>query len=213
MDGQLAGERWAQRFDVALADPMLADLRQHMALNDAMLTSYTAALRNTGKPLTLPQQERVHKLMEMQGRLAEREARRLRDLGTMVTQAQFMALANLCLQLFVEYVPDLKTRGEIQRRIVGQLLVSGRQRPATVVDDEGATYEWARVNVAVFDQARAAVGGLPVLIDGQPTTTDAAGRAGSDITWKWSKQLPMPATAKTSGTTTTWTGCCGTTWG
>jgi hypothetical protein len=124
------------RFDVALADPMLADLRQHMALNDAMLTSYTAAMRDTGKPLTLPQQERVHKLMEMQGRLAEREARRLRDLGTMVTQAQFMALANLCLQLFVEYVPDLKTRGEIQRRIVGQLLVSG-QRPATVVDDEG----------------------------------------------------------------------------
>jgi hypothetical protein len=60
----------------------------------------------------------------------------------------------------------------------------------------GATYEWARVNVAVFDQARAAVGGLPVLIDGQPTTTDAAGRAGSDITWKWSKQNPTDSTGR-----------------
>ncbi len=130
-----------KRFDVALVDPQLADLRQDMALADAMLTSYTASLKDTGRPLTERQQNRVHRLIEMRARLAEREARRLRDLGTMVTQAQFLAVVNLCLALFIEYVPDLKARAEIQRRITGQLLVSGQQRPAVPAEgaDDGAT--------------------------------------------------------------------------
>lgn len=117
----------AKRFNVALADPQLTSLRAAAALNDAMLTSYTASLSDTGKPLTLKQQDRVHKLMEVQGRLAEREARRLRDLAAGVSDTQFAIYTRTITELFIEYVTDVKARLEISRRINQAMLTVGRQ--------------------------------------------------------------------------------------
>lgn len=124
--------KMGDRFNKALADPHLANLRASMALNDALLTSYMATLKTTGKALSLAEQKRVHDLLDMQRRLAGDEARRLRDLGAMVTQAQFTTVITTCITLFTEFVTDLAARKEIHRRLQATLLAVGQGRPSDV---------------------------------------------------------------------------------
>lgn len=133
--GSLPKTSLGTRFDQALADPELANLRAAMALNDAMLTSYMASLRDSGRPLNTTQQDRVHKLIDMQGRLAEKEARRLRDLGAMVTQVQFQIVMNTVAQLINEYVSDLVAKREIHRRLMQTLLGIGQPGTGERGDD------------------------------------------------------------------------------
>lgn len=133
----LPGDTLGKRFDAALADPTMTSLRHAIALNDALITSYTSSLKDTGKPLTLKQQDRVHKLLAMQANLAEREARRQRDLAVLITQAQFTAFTNAVLAAVRDNVPDVKALLDIQRRVQTALLTG----PAadTVIDIEGGS--------------------------------------------------------------------------
>lgn len=123
-----AGGSLADRFEAAMDDPSLASLRQALAVNDALLTSYLANLKTKdGRPVTPTQENRILKLLHTQGVLAEKEARRLRDLHTMVGREQFLMMVNLCTALFVRFVPDMQDRAEIQRQLQQAMLAAGQR--------------------------------------------------------------------------------------
>jgi len=132
--GSLPADTLGKRFDAALADPTLASLRQALALNDALITSFTANLKNTGRPVTPLQEKRILTLLNSQRMLAGDEARRLRDLAVMITETQFAVVINTVIQLFNDYVTDPKAKLEVHRRLQ-QALVASR-RPAIEGGDE-----------------------------------------------------------------------------
>lgn len=115
------------RFDAALKDPSLASLRQALALNDALVTSYMATMKATGRAVTPTQEKRILNLLDSQRKLAGDEARRMRDLGAMVGREQFLMVVGVCTALFVEFIPDLKARAEVQRRLQQALLTAGQR--------------------------------------------------------------------------------------
>lgn len=119
------GERWARSmpetwrvgFQDALGDPTLMQLRKDVALLDELLLRYTANLRDTGRPLTVTQEQRVVNLLEQRRKHTESEARRLKDLAQMVSIEQVRAWMRAVQVLILEVVPDRGTLQMFQDRL------------------------------------------------------------------------------------------------
>lgn len=119
-----------KQFQEAYGDRTLMQLRQDAALVDAMLTTYTAGLRDTGKPLTEKQQTRVLVLIEQRRKIVESEARRLRDLAQVVPVDQYRTALGVLFKLMTDHLGDnLPARREIQAAARRLLLGKG---PAVV---------------------------------------------------------------------------------
>lgn len=93
-------------FRAAYHDRTLMQLRQDAALVDALITSYTSSLKDTGRPLTLPQQERVLALIEQRRKLVESEARRLRDLAQVVPIEQYRTALGILFRIIQEHLGE-----------------------------------------------------------------------------------------------------------
>ena len=93
-------------FREAYQDRTLMQLRQDAALVDALITSYTGSLKDTGRPLTLPQQDRVLALVEQRRKLVESEARRLRDLSQVVPVEQYRTALGILFRIIQEHLGD-----------------------------------------------------------------------------------------------------------
>lgn len=115
------------RFEAARRDPTLGELHHLLALSDALITDYLGKLKATGRrPLTVKQEDRILALLESHRKLVEAEARRQRDLQLFITASQFSLYVDVCTQLFIEFVPDVQQRLEIQKRLKAALLKSKR---------------------------------------------------------------------------------------
>lgn len=124
---KVQGFKWRE----ALADPELMKLRQHVALNDAMLTSLLAKLpKGGGKEIPELLERRIVNLQDQHRKLIEAEAKRLQALQQTVTLAQFLHVIDVVADLFREFVKDPKDQEEVQRRI-RQLLMAEGQPVAT----------------------------------------------------------------------------------
>lgn len=114
------------KFQEAYVDRALMALRQDAALVDAMLTSYTATMRDTGRALTEKQQTRVLALIEQRRKIVESEARRLRDLAQVVPVDQYRTALGLLFRLITDHLGDnLAARREIQATARRLLLGKG----------------------------------------------------------------------------------------
>lgn len=114
----------ADRFLEGLRDKQLMQLRQDVALIEAMLTGLTASLK--GNKLPSEQMERrIANLVDHRRRLIEAETRRLDALQQSVTLAQFMATMRVVAEVIREYVDDDQQRRAVQQRLEQLLLAHG----------------------------------------------------------------------------------------
>ena len=138
--GQHSRPRWwlsvpgalGEQFEAAWRDPTLTTLRQSIALNDSLITSYLATLKRTPGTITRRQQDRILELLDQHRRLILAEAQRQRDLSLYVTAAQFRAFTGIMAELIVEFIPDLKHRAEIHRRVQAALISIPKLDDATL---------------------------------------------------------------------------------
>lgn len=93
-------------FEAAYNDRTLMQLRQDAALVDALLTSVTGNLKDTGRPLPLKQEQRVLALLEQRRKIVESEARRLRDLSQVVPIDQYRTALAVMAGLLRQYLAD-----------------------------------------------------------------------------------------------------------
>lgn len=93
-------------FEEAYGDSTLMQLRQDVALIDSLLTTYTASLRDTGRPLTVTQQDRVLLLLEQKRKHVESEAKRLRDLAQVVPIDQYRTALAVLGGLLKKHLED-----------------------------------------------------------------------------------------------------------
>lgn len=117
----------ADRFLEGLHDKQLMQLRQDVALIEAMLTGLTASLK--GNKLPSEQMERrIANLVDHRRRLIEAETRRLDALQQSVTLAQFLATMRVVAEVIREYVEDDEQRRRVQQRLEQLLLAQGHAR-------------------------------------------------------------------------------------
>ncbi len=122
-------------FQAAYQDRTLMQLRQDVALIDALLTTYTASLKDTGRPLSQLQQTRVMDLLEQKRKHVESEARRLRDLSQVVPIEQYRTALEIVFRLMVEHLADnAVAMGEIQTTARRLLLGKGPVTEGTVIE-------------------------------------------------------------------------------
>jgi hypothetical protein len=78
-----------ERYETALADPELLKIKHDVATVEGMLGEVTSALHDH-RPIGVRQEKRILSLLEARRRLIEAEARRLKDLGQMLSLATYL---------------------------------------------------------------------------------------------------------------------------
>jgi hypothetical protein len=122
------------KFSEAMGDRQLMQLRSDVALIDAMLTSYTGSLKDTGRPLPMKAQQRVMALLEQRRKHIESEAKRLRDLAQVVPVDQYRTALSVLAKLIGEYLADNpEAMRELHRS--AQRLLMGRGVPVKAGDE------------------------------------------------------------------------------
>lgn len=120
------------RFQDAMADRRLMQIRQDVALVEVLITGLTAKLPRKGLQ-SADLERRILAAVDRRRALIAEEARRLVQLQQMVTLAQFMATMRAVAELIREYVTDDKARRDIQQRLQSMLL----NQPQPEAVDEG----------------------------------------------------------------------------
>ena len=97
-------ESLATKFQEGLNDPELMQLRQDVALVDALLTDFADRVKK-GKGLNYRQRKEVMDLTDSRRKLIESEAKRQRELGLLVPVEKVMQLVAALASLHQEIVP------------------------------------------------------------------------------------------------------------
>lgn len=120
-----------ERFQDAMADRRLMQIRQDVALVEVLITGLTQRLPKKGlQPVEL--ERRILAAVDRRRALIAEEARRMVQLQQMVTVAQFMATMRAVAEVIREYVTGDKERREVQQKLQAMLL-----NQPQVQDDEG----------------------------------------------------------------------------
>jgi hypothetical protein len=114
----------ADRFLEGMRDKQLMQLRQDVALIEALLTGLTGTLKNQGVP-SEQMERRIANLVDHRRRLIEAETRRLDALQQSVTLAQFLATMRVVAEIIREFVEDDTQRRQVQQRLEQLLLAQG----------------------------------------------------------------------------------------
>lgn len=114
----------ADRFLEGLRDKQLMQLRQDVALVEALLTGLTASLKGNRLP-SAEMERRIANLVDQRRRLIEAETRRLDALQQSVTLAQFLVTMRVVAEIIREYVDSDDRRREVQHRLEQLLLAQG----------------------------------------------------------------------------------------
>lgn len=132
-----------QRFQEALADPQLMQIRQDMALLDALVTARTDRLKARKGPQNLTERDerRIAHLVDQRRRLADSEARRMAAMQQNVTLVQFIGVMRVVADLIREFVPDDDQRRLAQARLQKLLLArsDGPVQDGEVVERRGGS--------------------------------------------------------------------------
>lgn len=132
--------RWSQylplgiagKYQEAAADQSLMQIRQDIALADALLTSYTETLK-TKRAVTPGQEKRILNLIDTRRKLIESEARRMTALAQTITAAQFMATMRLIAEAVRRHIEPDKLPAFQKEMEAALLPQKGR------TDDDGET--------------------------------------------------------------------------
>jgi hypothetical protein len=110
-----------ERYQDALADKRLLDIRQDVALIESLLNAEMAKLP-AGRLHTEKQRRGIIELTEQRRRLISEEARRMVQLNQTVTLAQFMTTMRAVAGVIREFVVDEGQRRAVQARLQALLL-------------------------------------------------------------------------------------------
>jgi len=118
-----------ERFQAAMKDRSLMQIRQDVALTEALLAAAMEKLPKHGLQ-SEKMERRLMALVDQRRRLIEAEARRLTQLQQMITVAQFATAMKAVAEVIREFVTDDNRRREAQKRLEQLLL------PAAAGDEQ-----------------------------------------------------------------------------
>lgn len=122
-----------ERFQDAMADKRLMQIRQDVALVEVLITGLTQKLPKRGLQ-SAELERRILAAVDRRRALIAEEARRMVQLQQMVTLAQFMTTMRAVAEVIREYVPGDKERREVQQRLQSMLL----NQPQPITEDDEA---------------------------------------------------------------------------
>lgn len=120
------------RFQDAMGDRRLMQIRQDVALVEVLITGLTQRLPKKGLQ-SADLERRILAAVDRRRALIAEEARRLVQLQQMVTVGQFMATMRAVAEVIREYVTGDKERREVQQKLQAMLL----NQPKPEDEDEG----------------------------------------------------------------------------
>lgn len=109
------------RYQDAMGDKRLMQIRQDVALVEVLITGLTQRLPKKGLQ-SADLERRILAAVDRRRALIAEEARRLVQLQQMVTLAQFMTTMRAVAEVIREYIPGDKERREVQQRLQSMLL-------------------------------------------------------------------------------------------
>ncbi len=109
------------RYQDAMEDKRLMQIRQDVALVEVLITGLTQRLPKKGLQ-SADLERRILAAVDRRRALIAEEARRLVQLQQMVTLAQFMTTMRAVAEVIREYITGDKERREVQQRLQSMLL-------------------------------------------------------------------------------------------